>query len=143
VTLEGYLLDANVVSEVAKPRPESRVITRLSGVDEDSVFLSPVTTAEIRFGVERLPEGRRRDRLAAWLEQEVPARFGRRILRIDADVAHQCGIMLARAQDMGTTVGAMDGFVAATAIVAGLTLVTRNVRPFERLGLRLVDPWNG
>jgi predicted nucleic acid-binding protein len=128
---------------MAKPRPQGRVITWLDGVDEDSVYLSVVTLAEIRFGVERLPEGRRRDRLAAWLEQEVPARFGRRILRIDADVAHRCGIMLARAQGTGTTVGVMDGFVAATAIVAGLTLVTRNVRHFERLGVRLIDPWNG
>ena len=77
----GWLIDTNIVSEWVKPRPDVGVVRWLDEVDEDRIFLSVISLAEIRFGVERLAPGRRRTRLDAWLREELPARFERRIVR--------------------------------------------------------------
>lgn len=136
-----YLLDTNVVSEWAKPLPSPDVVTWLTDVDEDTVHLSVVTFAEIRHGVDRLPEGRRRDRLATWLTGDLPARFEGRILDIDREVADAWGTLMARGQSRGRSLPVMDAFVAATALRHTLTLVTRNVSDFDDLGVKLVNPW--
>ena len=88
-----------------------------------------------------LPAGRRRERLATWLAEELPARFEERILDIDSRVAETWGVVMARGQKIGLTLGSMDAFVAATAEAHSLTLATRNVRDFQRLGISLRDPW--
>lgn len=138
----NLLLDTKVVSEWTKPQPNPHVVTWLAEVDEDRAFLSVATLAELRRGVERLPKGRRRDRLARWLSDDLPVRFEDRILPIDRGVAEAWGVVVARGEKAGTTVGTMDAFFAATAEVYGLTLATRNVKDFGRLGIRLFDPWN-
>ncbi len=138
----NLLLDTKVVSEWTKPQPNPHVVTWLAEVDEDRAFLSVATLAEIRRGVERLQKGRRRDRLARWLSDDLPVRFEDRILPIDRGVAEAGGVVVARGEKAGTTVGTMDAFFAATAEVYGLTLATRNVKDFGRLGIRLFDPWN-
>jgi toxin FitB len=79
--------------------------------------------------------------LADWLAEELPERFQGRILVIDQHTAETWGVMMARGQQAGQTLGSMDAFVAATAEAHGLTLVTRNVKDFERLGISLLDPW--
>ena len=137
----SFLLDTNVVSEWVKPGPNPNVVAWLADVDEDRVFLSVVTFAEIRHGVELMPAGRRRERLAAWLADELPARFESRILGIDRRVAEAWGVAMARSQQHGVGLGSMDAFLAATAAVHRLTLVTRNVRDFEIAGIPLLDPW--
>jgi len=137
----SFLLDTNVVSEWVKPKPDPHVVAWLAEVDEDRVFLSVVTLAEVRRGVELLPAGRRRERLAAWLADELPARFEGRILGIDERVAAAWGIAMARSQRRGAVLGSMDGFLAATAAAHRLTLATRNVRDFEVAGIPLFDPW--
>ena len=137
----SFLLDTNVVSEWVKPGPDPNVVTWLSEVDEDRVFLSVVTFAEVRRGVELMPAGRRRERLAAWLADELPVRFEGRILGIDRQVAEGWGVVMARAQQGGAGLGSMDAFFAATAVAHRLTLVTRNVRDFEVTGISLFDPW--
>lgn len=88
-----------------------------------------------------LPARRRRERLATWLAEELPARFEKRILDIDSHVAETWGVVMARGQKIGLTLGSMDAFVAATAEAHSLTLATRNVRDFQRLGISLLDPW--
>jgi toxin FitB len=80
--------------------------------------------------------------LATWLAEELPARFEERILDIDSRVAETWGVVMARAQKIGLTLGSMDAFVAATAEAHSLTLATRNVRDFQRLGISLLDPWH-
>lgn len=135
-----YLLDTDVISEWVKPRPHPQVVAWFADVEEDVVFLSVVSFAEIRRGVDLLPDGRRRERLAIWLTEELPARFEGRILDIDHPVADAWGTITARAQKAGRTMGSMDAFVAATAGVHGLTLVTRNVKDYQGLGLALCDP---
>jgi toxin FitB len=137
----SFLLDTNVVSEWVKPQPDQNVVAWLADVDEDRVFLSVVTFAEIRRGVELLPVGRRRERLAAWLDDELPARFEGRILGIDRRVADVWGVTMARSQQRGAGLGSMDAFLAATAAAHRLALVTRNVRDFESAGIALLDPW--
>ena len=137
----SFLLDTNVVSEWVRPQPDRNVISWLAEVDEDRVFISVISFAEIRRGVEMLPAGRRRERLAAWLAEELPARFEERILDINPQVAETWGVLMARGQKVGLTLGAMDAFVAATAEVHGLTLATRNVKDFRRLTIPLLDPW--
>src|SRR5438034_3089858 len=100
-----FLLDTNVVSEWVKPRPDTNVVAWLTDVDEDRVFLSVATFAEIKRGVELLPAGRRRDRLNDWLAMELPTRFETRILEIDQRVAESWGILMARSHRIGAGLG--------------------------------------
>lgn len=137
----NFLLDTNVVSEWTKPRPDTGVVRWLAEADEDRVFISVVTLAELRHGIERLPAGVRRDRLDVWLTEQVPARFEARMLPVDAGIANAWGHVMARGQAKGRPVGTMDAFIAATAEHHDLTLVTRNVADFDALGIRLIDPW--
>ena len=79
----NFLLDTNVISEPMKARPNAGVLAWLAEADEDSVFVSVVTITELRYGIERLITGRRRDRLDRWLRNDLTSRFGERILPID------------------------------------------------------------
>jgi toxin FitB len=137
----NFLLDTNVISEWVRPQPDRNVIAWTAGLDEDRAFISVISFAEIRRGIEMLPNGRRRERLAAWLAEDLPARFEQRVLDIDLRVAETWGTLMARGQKIGLTIGSMDAFIAATARAHGLSLATRNIKDFQRLGLSLLDPW--
>ncbi len=137
----SFLLDTNVISEWVKPRPDAGVVTWLSEVDEDRVFLSSVSVAEFRYGIERMAAGARRSRLDLWLQEDVALRFETRILPVDVSVANTWGKIVSRSQAIGHTMSAMDGFLAATAEVHGLTLVTRNIADFAVLGPLVLNPW--
>lgn len=138
----SYLLDTNVLSEWVKPRPEPRVIAWLDTVDEDQVFLSVISFAELRRGVELLTAGQRREDLARWIVQDLTDRFHGRVLDVDRHVAEAWGRVMARGQRSGRSLTAMDGFFAATAASRDLTLVTRNVSDFVGLGFPIFDPWD-
>ena len=137
----NFLLDTNVVSEWVKPRPNANVVRWLAETDEDRVFLSVITFAEIRLGVEEMVAGWRRDGLTRWLQVELPARFEGRILGVDLAVAEGWGDLMARGSKIGLNLSVMDAFFAATAGAHGLTLVTRNTKHFGRLGASLINPW--
>jgi predicted nucleic acid-binding protein len=137
----NFLLDTNVISEWTKASPNAGTVRWLAEADEDRVFISAVTIAEIRHGIERLPRGNKCDRLDAWLTEDLPARFADRILPVDTDVGDRWGRIMVRGQAAGRTVGTMDAFIAATAERHDMVLVTRNISDFEALGLRLIDPW--
>lgn len=137
----SFLLDTNVVSEWVKPTPDANVVRWLSEVDEDQVFLSVASLAEIRRGIELMDPGKRRDRLTMWLTGELPARFEGRLLDIDRPIAESWGALMARGHKAGLNLGSLDAFFAATADVHRLTLVTRNVHHFEKLGVLLLNPW--
>lgn len=138
----NFLLDTNVLSEVRRPQPDRRVLAWLNQVDEDRVYLSVVSIAEIARGVALLDEGRRKSDLAQWLEHELPARFDGRILPVDAPAALIWGKLLADAKRAGTGLSVMDGWIAAIALAKGLTLVTRNTKDFLHSGVLLLDPWS-
>jgi predicted nucleic acid-binding protein len=138
----NFLLDTNVVSEWAKPQPNSSVVQWLAEQDEDRLFLSVITLAELRHGVERLAAGARRERLASWINQELMDRFEDRILSVNKAVANAWGKLMAMSEARGTRMHVMDGFLAASALEWGLALVTRNVKDFERVGCEVVSPWD-
>jgi len=137
----SFLLDTNVVSEWMKPRPNPGVVAWLADVDEDRVFLSVITLTELRYGIERMPPGHRRKRLDQWLEEELPLRFEGRILAIDPAIADACGKVVARSEAVGRRLEAMDAFLAATAEVHRLTLVTRNTADFQPTVKGVLNPW--
>jgi toxin FitB len=136
----GWLIDTNIVSEWVKPRPDAGIVSWLDEADEDRVFLSVVSLAEIRFGIERLAPGRRRNRLDRWLREELPERFEGRIVLVDGQVADACGRLLARARQAGRGLGAMDALIAATCQACDLVLATRNLGDFDGLGVELFAP---
>lgn len=136
-----YLLDTNVISEPTRPRPEPRIRQWLDRLDETRVFISVVTMAELRDGVERMTPGKRREMLDEWLTFELATRFSKRILAVDSDIAIECGKVMARQRKAGRTVDVMDSLIAATALQHDLTLATRNISDFENLGLTLINPW--
>ena len=126
----NLLLDTNVLSEVRRPAPDLKVLGWLDAVDEDRVFISVASIAELRRGIALMDDGRRRDALVAWLANDLPARFAERILPIDRAVAECWGDLMAQSRRSGVALSVMDGFFAATALAKDLTLVTRNVRDF-------------
>jgi len=136
----SFLLDTNAVSEWTKPRPNPGLIGWMESTDEDRVFISVITLAELRYGVERLAAGARRRRLEAWLGHEVPLRFEGRILPVDANIAEAWGKAVSRSDAAGRPIGAMDAFLAATAEFHHLTLVTRDVSGFQLLKA-VLNPW--
>jgi predicted nucleic acid-binding protein len=137
-----YLLDTNVVSELVKPRPDARVVAWIRGSDEADLHLSVLTFAEIRFGIEKLPRGARRERLRGWMETELADRFEDRILGIERGIAELWGVIMARAAAMSLRLPVMDTLLAATAEYHGMTMVTRNVRDFARADVATLDPWS-
>lgn len=137
----SFLLDTNVVSEWTKPRPNPGVIEWLTQVDEDAVFLSVMTFAELRHGIERLPAGDRRRRLDEWLRNDLPLRFEERIVGVDGAIADEWGRVVARRESRGRPISAMDGLIAATAQVHSLTVVTRNATDFQGSVKSVLSPW--
>jgi predicted nucleic acid-binding protein len=137
----SFLLDTNVVSEWVKPHPNAGVVAWLARADEDRIFLSVITLAELRYGIERMAAGLRQRRLDEWLRNELPPRFEGRILSIDNSIADVWGKVVARREAVGRPISAQDAFIAATAEIHGLTLVTRNAQDFKPTLKALVNPW--
>jgi toxin FitB len=137
----SFLLDTNVVSELVRPRPDVGLIEWLAERDEDQVFLSVVTLAELRYGIARLPIGRRRRSLEEWLRGELLQRFDGRIMPVNDDVALTWGDVTAECAAVGRPIEAMDALIAATARVYALELVSRNARDFEAALISVHNPW--
>jgi len=136
----NFLVDTNVVSEWVKPAPNAGLLRWSESVDEDRVFLSVVSLTELRYGVERMQAGKRRQHLEQWLDNDLPRRFEYRILSIDPIVADRCGRIVRRCESIGHPIEIMDAFLAATAQVHELTMVTRNVSDFVILK-DVLNPW--
>jgi predicted nucleic acid-binding protein len=134
----SYLLDTNVVSELARARPEPRVLSWFAGVADEALYLSVLTLGELRNGVESMPSGARRERLRNWLEHDLPGWFEDRLLPVDGAIADRWGRLTASA---GRTLPGIDSLLAATAFHHDLRVVTRNASDFDLPGLEVVDPW--
>jgi predicted nucleic acid-binding protein len=137
----SFLLDTNVLSESSKPQPDDAVRTWLHSVDEDILFVSAITLAELRFGIERLAPGARRNSLELWLSESLIERLGPRLLVVDSAIAAEWGTLQAQTQARGRRMNTMDCFLAATARVHQLIMVTRDVDHFSSVGCELFNPW--
>jgi len=136
-----YLLDTNMISELVARQPDPVVLRWIDALDQTAVYLSVITIGELHRGIERLPESARRDRLRAWLTDDLLVRFGDRIVPIDVGVMMAWGSMVARLMGEGRSLSAMDSLIAAQAIRHGYTLVTRNESDFRGTGVNVVNPW--
>lgn len=139
----SYLLDTNVVSELRKARPEPRVLAFIAAAPLDDLYLSEVTIAEIRFGIERVADPLKRAEIASWLDHVLRPMFGKRVLAITEDALLRWRLMVEAGRQRGRTYSQPDLFIAATASVHGLTVVTRDVGDFAGTGVALVNPWVG
>ncbi len=139
--MTGWLLDTNVISELRRPRPNPHVVAFVAAQPEDQLFLSEVTLAEIRFGIEQLSDPERRAALSAWLNTTLRPLFVRRILPLTEDVILRWRLMVEAGRRRGHTFGQPDLFIAATAAEAGLTVVTRDTIDFEAAGVPVFNPW--
>ena len=134
-----YLFDTNTISEALKREPNPGVIAWLSGTSTDHTFISVLTLGEVRKGVEKLPDGIKRERIRHWLEVELPQQFGEHVLSIDNEVADRWGRIVA--QQVGKPRPPIDCLLAATALTHGLTLVTRDTDLVGIPGLEIFNPW--
>ncbi len=127
-----------MVSQTAKDRPQGLAIAWLGTVRLAETFLSAITFAELRRGIEKLPAGRKRRELDTWLRDEVVVEYEARIFAVDAVVADLAGKVSVEAERVGLNIDLADTLIAATARVHGLKVATLNRRHFEKLGVELV-----
>jgi len=133
-----YLLDTCVLSESRRKPVDKNLEKWLMEAPDEALFISILTLGEIRYGIEKLKDEKRRIQLALWLEHELTSWFGSRVLSLDAEIADQWGCLRARHR----TLPAIDSLLAATALTRGLTIVTRNTIDFAGIdGLKVLNPW--
>ena len=135
------VLDTNVISELMRPQPDAGVVAWVASQPRATLHTTSITRAEILYGVAAMPDGRRRDGLAALVEAMFTEEFSGRILPFTAEAApHYARIVAARRQ-VGTPIEGFDALIAATTLAAGGRVATRDVSGFAGCGLTIVDPW--
>lgn len=135
----SYLVDTNAWSELARPRPDPKVLAWFANAPIETLHVSVLTVGELRKGVELLAPGGKREKLRRWLEEEIPRTFEDRLLPIDLAVTERWGRLLA---SVGRPVPVVDSLIAATALHRNLRVVTRNEADFVAFaGLEVVNPW--
>jgi predicted nucleic acid-binding protein len=134
------LLDTNIISEALKPRGDPAVQSWLDAQAVETLFLSTITLAELRFGIAAMPAGKRREMLAQNLDERVLPLFEGRILPFGQEAAEAYGELRARARAAGRAISTADGYIAAIAKSHGLTVATRDVGPFQAARVEVVRP---
>ena len=135
------LLDTNIISEPLRPQPNLVVVAWIDAQSIETLYLSAISVAELRFGIAVLPTGKRKDTLHERLEHSVLPLFVGRILSFDLEVSQTYAQMMAKARANGLAIGLADGYIAAIASTHGLIVATRDTAPFEAAGLRVINPW--
>lgn len=135
------LLDTNVISEPWKPVPDEAVVAWLDAQAIETLFISAITIAELRFGIAAMPSGKRQTILHDRLEGEVLPHFSERILSFNLATSQSYSELMARARVSGKAIGTVDGYIAATAAENRLAIATRDAGPFEAAGLKVINPW--
>jgi len=136
------LIDTNVISELWKAEPNPDVLAWIDAQTIETLYLSAVTVAELRFGLATMQEGKRRTIYQERLEKEVLPTFAGRVLPFDLDASQAYADLMARARARGKAIGKADGYIAATATACHLMVATRDISPFEAAGLKIVNPWD-
>ena len=140
--MSGWLLDTNVLSELRRPKPNQKVIDFVAAQPLDLLFVSIVTFAEIRFGIETIADPVRRAELNDWLAHKVRPMFEERVLPVSEDVMFKWRLLVEDGRKAGHTYSQPDLIIAATALHYGLTVVTRDTADFERARVPVLNPWN-
>ncbi|CAD7047649.1 PIN domain-containing protein [Pseudorhizobium halotolerans] len=137
------LIDTNVISEPWKPAPSAAVVAWLDAQAIETLFISAISVAELRFGIASMPIGRRQTILHNRLEDEVLPHFVERVLPFTVSTSRFYSDLMASARVSGKAIGKADGFIAAIAAERGLVVATRDTSPFKAAGLKVINPWNG
>jgi len=136
-----WLLDTNILSELRRPRPEPRVVQFVASQPLERLYVSDVTFAEIRFGIELVVDATRRSELQDWLTNKIRPMFAQRKLPINEDVMLRWRLLVESGRKTGHTFSQPDLIIAATALHYGLTVVTRDRSDYDRAGAPVLDPW--
>ena len=139
--MTGWLLDTNVLSELRRPRPEPKVVGFVASRPLDLLFVSTVTFAEIRFGIEGVTDARHRAELNDWLTHQVRPMFDQRVLAITEDIMFKWRLLVADCRKAGHTYSQPDLIIAATALHHGLTVVSRDTSDFKKARVPVLNPW--
>ncbi len=139
--MTGWLLDTNILAELKRPRPEPKAVGFLAAQPLDRLFVSTVTFAEIRFGIDRLTDRTRRADLHHWLTNQIRPMFDGRVLAIGEDVMLEWRLMVEEGRRLRHTFPQPDLIIAATAVVFGMTVVTRNHADFAHTRAPVFNPW--
>ena len=139
--MNGWLLDTNVLSELRRQKPEKEVLNFIAEKSLESLFVSAISLAEIRFGIEMVTDVQNRELLTEWLTHRVRPMFEGRVLPVSEDVMFRWRVLVEEGRKIGHTFSQPDLMIAATALDHGLTMVTRNTSDFERTNALLINPW--
>ena len=139
--MKGWLLDTNILSELRRQRPELKVVAFVAAQPLDLLYVSVVTLAEIRFGIELVGDADRRTELNDWLTHTVRPTFDQRVLTVTEDVMFRWRLLVEDGRKTGHTFSQPDLIIAATAIHHGLTLVSRDTRDYRRARAPVLNPW--
>ena len=139
--LAGWLLDTNVLSELRRPKPERKVLAFVAAQPLDLLYVSAVTLAEIRFGIELVADAGRRAELSDWLAHKVRPMFDQRVLPVSEDVMFKWRLLVEDGRKSGHTFSQPDLIIAATALHHGLAVVTRDVSDYQKARASVFNPW--
>jgi hypothetical protein len=137
----GWLLDTNILSELRRPKPERKVLAFVAAQPLELLYVSAVSFAEIRFGIERLADAGRRAELNDWLALKVRPMFEQRVLAVSEDIMFKWRLLVEGSRKVGHTFSQPDLIIAATALHHGLTVVSRDVGDFRKARAAVFDPW--
>lgn len=137
------VLDTNVLSEALRPSPEKGVLRWLAEQNREAIFITAITQAEILYGVEMLPAGKRRNGLHATVERLFVDEFAERILPFDSESARVYPKIVAKRAHLGRPISQFDALIASVCRSRNATIAARNVGDFEDCGLSIINPWNG
>jgi predicted nucleic acid-binding protein len=136
-----YILDTNILRELYMPVPHEKVIGWLKRQEPENLYITTFNVAEIRYGIEQLPEGKKKSGIESWLENLLLPNFNGRVLTFDLKSAQAWGVITAQDKKNGRPRPSMDGLLASIAIAHDMVLVTRNIKDFSGLGIELVNPF--
>ena len=139
--MTGWLLDTNVISELRRARPNARVRAFVAAQPLEQLFVSTVTFAEIRYGIETVGDPIRRAELSDWLVHKVRPMFEQRALEVSEDVMFKWRLLVEDGRKASHTLSQPDLIIAATALQHGLTVVTRDTADFALARVPLMNPW--
>jgi predicted nucleic acid-binding protein len=140
--LTSWLLNTNILSELRRPEPDKNVLAFIAAQQIDTLYVSTVTLAEIRFGIERIGDPARRATLHDWLTHQVRPLFTQQVLPVSEDIMLKWRILVEEGRKSGHTFPQPDLIIAATALHHGLTVVTRNLKDFEGTDATGHNPWD-